>query len=184
MAHTLASLLPQVKDDPAQIIDPDLFAEAATSLDAPEQRRLFGPARRERLLTPLMVVTATVVQALHANTALTDLARKTGIRATASAFCRARKRVPLELFEALALRMAYGLIQKTEEVGLWHGWRVFILDGTSVSMPDTAGNAAHFGKPHNSGSRRPLFPVAHLLGMVDMHTGLITRLCVHRWNTH
>ena len=60
MAHTLASLLPQVKDDPAQIIDPDLFAEAATSLDAPEQRRLFGPARRERLLTPLMVVTATV----------------------------------------------------------------------------------------------------------------------------
>ena len=80
--------------------------------------------------------------------------------------------------------MAYGLVQKTEEAGRWHGWRVFILDGTSISVPDTPENAAHFGKPHNSGSRRPLFPVAHLLGMVDMHTGLITRLCVHRWDTH
>lgn len=184
MARTLAALLPHVKDDPTRIIDPGLFNEAAASLEAPNQLELFGPARRRRLLTPLMVVTATIVQALHANTALNDLARKTGIHATASAFCRARKRVPLELFEALATRMAYGLIERVDDVGRWHGWRVFVLDGTSLSMPDTSQNATHFGKPHASGTRRPLFPVAHLLGMVDLHTGMITRLCVHRFNTH
>ncbi len=204
MAHTLASLLLRVKDDPTRIVDPHVFGAAAASLDHARQLELFGPARRSRVLTPLMTVTAVIVQALHGNTALCDLGRKTGLHVTASAFCRARQRVPLALFEALAVRMAHGLLERTEDVGdsggssggdsggdsggssggRWHGWRVFLLDGTSVSMPDTEANAEHFGKPFDSGTRRPLLPVGHLLGMVDLATGLIVRVCVHRWNTH
>ncbi len=188
MAHTLDSLLPGVKDDPTRIVDPHVFGAAASSLDNARQLELLGSVRRLRVLTPLLTVTAVIVQALHGNTALADLGRKTGLRVTASAFCRARQRVPVELFSALAVRMAHGLLERTEDVGdsggRWHGWRVFLLDSTSVSMPDTPANAGHFGKPFDSGTRRPLFPVGHLLGMVDLATGLIVRVCVHRWNTH
>ncbi len=86
MAHTLASLLLRVKDDPTRIVDPHVFGAAAASLDHARQLELFGPARRSRVLTPLMTVTAVIVQALHGNTALCDLGRKTGLHVTASAF--------------------------------------------------------------------------------------------------
>ena len=86
------------------------------------------------------------------------MARKTGIQATASAFSKARQRLPLKLTEAVAQEMADRLIETSERFGdrvCWRGLRVFVLDGTGFSMPDTPANKAAFGTPTNNKSDKP-----------------------------
>ena len=52
------------------------------------------------------------------------------------------------------------------------GHRVFVVDGTNDSMPDTPKLRAHYGVP--SGVREGLgFPTSHLLMMMDHNTGLV-----------
>lgn len=55
------------------------------------------------------------------------------------------------------------------------GHRVWIIDGTGVSMPDVPELQNHFGQP--SGQRRGCgFPVAHLVMLFDLTTGMLLRV--------
>jgi len=68
-------------------------------------------------------------------------------------------------------------------MNLWRGHRLFMVDGTGISMPDTPELQHHFGQP---AKMKPGcgFPVMHLLVMFDAATGLITDLISGRWNIH
>jgi hypothetical protein len=55
---------------------------------------------------------------------------------------------------------------------LWHGHRVFLLDGSSFSMPDTEELQAHFGQPSNQ-AQGCGFPVAHLMLRFDAGRGYL-----------
>jgi hypothetical protein len=55
---------------------------------------------------------------------------------------------------------------------LWHGHRVFLLDGSSFSMPDTPALRRHFGQP--SGQAEGCgFPVAHRMVRCDAFRGFL-----------
>jgi hypothetical protein len=87
---------------------------------------------------------------------------------TASAFCQARQRLPLEVLAALSQRIATvalhraGVGNADAEDHRWRGHRVFRIDGTSTSLPDAPEVRAHFGC---SGKQKPGcgYPTAHLL---------------------
>jgi hypothetical protein len=66
-------------------------------------------------------------------------------------------------------------LASTTEVGLgelWHGHRVYLLDGASFSMPDTPALQAHFGQPTGQAAGCG-FPVAHLRTRFDARTGYL-----------
>jgi len=181
MATTFPPLWHRVKENPTRLIDPECVQEAWQQFQSGRQLELFAGPPRDAKFTPYLTVMAMVIQALHGNTALTALRRLTGIAASASAFCRARQRLPFAMLVNVAGEMANRLIHRTERPGQWMGMRVFLLDATTFSMPDTPSLARVFGRTSNAGpkaSRKPTFPFAHALAMLDLHTGFLVDLCV------
>lgn len=57
-----------------------------------------------------------------------------------SAYCQARTRLPENLLEKLFSKAAQNLSEKVTAEHLWCGRTVKVIDGSTVSMPDTAEN--------------------------------------------
>src|SRR6202008_897924 len=60
--------------------------------------------------------------------------------AETGAYCQARKRLPEKFFSAAACSVGRALDAKAEQHWLWKGRRVYMFDGTTVTMPDTPEN--------------------------------------------
>jgi hypothetical protein len=142
-----------------------------------------GMTWRETLLNPVMTIQIFFVQILHGNTAIEHLSHLTSLSFTASAYCQARMRVPLEVLCALLQRCVGKLQQETFETARWLGHRVFHVDGSSFSMSDTPQLQADFGQP---GAQKAGcgFPVAHWLVMMHAGTGMITKMLAAPLRTH
>ncbi len=137
----------------------------------------------QSMLNPVTTIQIFVLQILHGNTACTDLSHLTKMAFTAAGYCKARMRIKLEVFQLLLQRCVSALHEQTLETGRWLGHRIFMVDGSSFSMSDTAELQAHFGQP---GGQKPGcgFPVAHWLAMLHMGTGMITRMLASPLRTH
>lgn len=161
-------------------------AELAALLDAPTILALcheVGYQWRTRLLDPVTTVHLFILQILHGNTACSHLPRLVGQRFTASAFCQARTRLPLGVWQQLLRRTAAVCEQTTHDEGRWRGHRTFLVDGSGVSMPDTPELQEYFGQP--SGQRPGCgFPVAHLLALFHAGTGFLLEVLAAPWHTH
>ena len=124
-------------------------------------------------------------QIIGGNLSMPELARLAGSRFTPEAFCTARGRLPLELLQALLRRIcATGARQVAAAADLlWKGHRLWHLDGSSFSMPDTPELQARFGQP---GAQRKGcgFPVAHILCLFDAASGLIQECILSPMRTH
>lgn len=57
-----------------------------------------------------------------------------------SAYCQARSRLPEKFLEKLFGQTAQSLSEKVRKEDLWCGRNVKVIDGSSVSMPDTVEN--------------------------------------------
>lgn len=88
------------------------------------------------------------------------------------AYCRARGRLSTDLVVALMQRVAGKLHARESRSARWRGRRVKIVDGTTVSMPDTDANQARF--PQQSSQKPGLgFPIARLLGVFCWSSGAL-----------
>jgi hypothetical protein len=124
-----------------------------------------------------------LLQILHGNTACSAMPRLAGLAFTAGAYCAARMRLPLALFEELLQHVCDALYPEMQNTGRWRGHRTWHLDGSSYSMPDTAELQAHFGQPSNQGKGCG-FPVAHILTLFHAGTGLLLKVLPSPLRTH
>ena len=170
---TILPALGQVREDLVALLDRTAVERACRSL---------GHRWRNRQLDPYTTLHSFILQVLNRNTAMTHLPHLTGERFSASAYCQARQRLPVELFERLVNSVTRSL-RRCGETGRWHGHRVMLTDGSGFSMPDTPELQAYFGQP--GGQRRGCgFPVAHFLAMVDARTGFLDDVIVSPMRTH
>ena len=142
-----------------------------------------GYAWRERCLDPVTTTQLFCVQVVNGNTACTHLRHLTKLDVTASAYCQARTRLPLAVFERLLGAVRDDLQHEPLEEGRWLGHRTFWADGSSFSMSDTPELQAHFGQP---GGQQPGcgFPVAHLLALFHAGTGMVLKMLSAPLRTH
>jgi len=145
--------------------------------------RELGHAWRDRLLTPTVTVHAFLLQVLHGNTACDQVPHLMDGDFTGDAYGQARRRLPLQLFERLLAATTEALGPCRAEAERWCGHRVWLLDGSSCSMPDTPALQAAFGQP---GAQKPGcgFPVAHLLTLFHAGTGLLQKVLTAPLRTH
>jgi hypothetical protein len=138
---------------------------------------------RDRVLTPVTTIQLFLLQILHGNTACSHLPHLSGIRFSASAYCQARAKLPLDLFALLLTRLCTSVQPRVSEEGCWHGHRTFLIDGSGCSMPDMPALQHAFGQ---STVQRPGcgFPMARLLGLFHAGTGLLMKLVVAPLCTH
>jgi hypothetical protein len=142
--------------------------------------------QRERLLPARVVVWLVLAMALFSGQAYEEVARllagglgwarrwQQWFRVPSTpAIAKARARLGPEPVELLFRRTA-GPLATARTRGAWYrGWRVLSLDGTTLDVPDTAGNVAGFGRPPHSRGEQAAFPQVRLLAVAECGTHAI-----------
>ena len=142
-----------------------------------------GGAYRDRVYPPLRTLGLFIGQALSADDACQDAVARNLSECTARGvrqcslntgpYCKARQRLPLELVVKLQRALA-GRLERSQPGGWrWQGRSVKLLDGTTVSMPDTPANQRAF--PQSRSQQPGLgFPLARLVAIVSLgHAGVL-----------
>ena len=65
------------------------------------------------------------------------------------AYCRARAKLPVVVVLRLTLQVAARCEEQLPGAWLWQGRHVHLVDGTTVSMPDTPPTQADYPQPTN-----------------------------------
>src|SRR5215467_2188270 len=100
--------------------------------------------------------------------------------AETSAYCQARKRLPESFFAEVARHTGQTLDAKVDPQWLWKRRRVYIYDGSSVSMPDTASNQAEYPQPD---TQKPGlgFPLARIAAIFSLACGAVLDVGICRY---
>jgi hypothetical protein len=140
---------------------------------------------KDRIFTPLVTLWIFLSQVLSADhSCRSAVARLIAHRvsqnhpacsARTSAYCQARKRLPEKFFSAVACWVGRALDAQTDPRWLWHGRRVYLFDGTTVTMPDTPANQAVYPQVYN---QQPGvgFPMARIGAITSLSSGAIVNL--------
>lgn len=174
MVHSILDALAQIKSDVASHLQAAMIEQLCREL---------GHTWRNRILTPVVTIHAFLLQVLHGNTACDHVPHLMGGNFSGEAYGQARRRLPLELFQRLLAAVIETLGSCREEAQRWCGHRLWLLDGSSCSMPDTPELQQEFGQP---GAQKPGcgFPVAHLLTLFHAGTGLLQKVLTAPLRTH
>jgi hypothetical protein len=174
MHASIIPILARLRQDIGGILKPEVIYEAC---------RQAGYTWRNRKLDPVATVSLFLLQVLNGNTACQHVVHYGRWAFSATAFCKARKRLPLRVLQSLVEMVAAGLRSATAESANWRGHRVWMIDGSGFSMPDVPQLQGHFGSPSN---QRPGcgFPVGHLVGLFDLATGMLLRVTISPLRAH
>jgi hypothetical protein len=174
MVPIILAAVERIKSDVARLLQ----ASAIESIC-----RQIGYTWRERTLGPVATIHAFLLQVLHGNTACDHVPHLVGGRFTGEAYGQARSRLPLELFDRLLNLVCRALGACHDEAAGWFGHRVWFLDGSGCSMPDTPALQHAFGQPGGQ-TKGCGFPVAHLLTLFHAGTGMLQKTLVAPLRTH
>lgn len=93
------------------------------------------------------------------------------------AYCRARGKLSQTAIRQLTTDSADGCERQLDAAWLWHGRHVQLVDGTTVSMPDTPENQEAYPQAHTQ--REGLgFPVARVVVLLSLATGMLTDMAM------
>jgi hypothetical protein len=140
------------------------------------------PEHRERLYPPTVALSMFIQQSLDEDgscqRAVNSWAAQRAVEGLSvqsirtGAYCRARQRLPLEMVTALVRETGELLCAQAAIGWCWRGRTVKLVDGTSISMPDTPDNQAQYPQP-SSQATGVGFPLARLVGVVCLSTGVV-----------
>ena len=141
------------------------------------------PEYREQIYTPMQTLSMFLAQALNddrsCSKAVNDLIIQKQLQENTrvispntGAYCLARQTLPLALLTQLTVKMGKSICQNTPAQWKWFGRSVRLIDGTTVSMPDTAKLQAVYPQP-KSQKEGLGFPICRLLAVICLHTGVI-----------
>lgn len=139
-----------------------------------------GPNSRQRVFSLRRTFFGFLYQVLKPHTSCREIVRQVqalvalcggggGLAPGTSAYCQARKRLPLDTLQRVRVAVAAAAEKSAE---LWHGWRPKVIDGTTISLPDTPANQRAYPQPH---SQKPGcgFPLLKLVGVFSLASGAV-----------
>ena len=164
----------QVKDDVTQWLTPTRVTQSCAAADYQWRRRV---------LTPWVTMHLFVLQVLWGNIACRGVRHLSHLTFTASAYCAARMRLPVDVFGCIAASLTHEARQQTHDFGRWKGHRVLQTDGSGLSMSDEPALQQAFGQP--AGQKPGCgFPVMAVLWLFDAATGLLVDFITDQCYTH
>lgn len=137
---------------------------------------------RDRRYAPLVALRLFVEQVLHTDHACQDVVVRYAservaqgeaqVSLSSGPYCNARRRLPLGLVERLGKRVGERLEGGSMAGWRWRGRPVKMVDGTTVTMPDTEENQARY--PQHGVQKPGLgFPIARLVALVSLGCGVV-----------
>jgi len=173
MAVSITAAVQRIKAEVGHWLTPEAIRELCRSV---------GHRWRERELDPVTTIHLFLLQILAGNTACAHVPRLGDVNCTGEAYGQARSRLPLAVFRGLLARICERLPVSSDE-GRWHGHRTFLVDGSSLSMPDTPALQREYGQPRGQAPGCG-FPVLHLLAMFQAATGFLIAVATAPYRTH
>lgn len=148
------------------------------------------PEHRERLFPPTETLSMFLAQAMSADRscqhAVNDLSIKRlcgGLKPSSTytgAYCKARKRLPVEMVSTLLRHTGCSISDQAPQSWRWMGRPVRLVDGTTITMPDTAANQAAY--PQSRGQKAGLgFPLCRMVGIVCLSSGAVLDAALGRF---
>lgn len=149
-----------------------------------------GVVWKDRIYSPLVTLWVFLGQVLSADhSCRSAVARLIAYRlsqgqrecsAETGAYCQARRRLPEKFFSAVACLVGRKLDAQSPSNWLWKGRCVYLFDGSTVSMPDTAANQEAY--PQHDSQRPGLdFPMARIAAIFSLSCGAIIDLGICRY---
>jgi len=163
------------------------FADALSERSILDALNEHGLQYRDRLFSPVTTIWGFLSQVLSEDHSCRDtVARLLAHRAASglelcspntASYCNARARLPTGVLRTLARRTAQQLQDGLPEGWKWNGRRVFIADGSHVSMPDTEENQASYPQPPQQEPGLG-FPLARIAVLLSLATGACHDLAI------
>jgi hypothetical protein len=142
---------------------------------------------RERIFSPLMTIFTFLSQVISQDQSCQGALAQTIAflagnnmevpSANTAAYCKARDRLPEETISGLAKECGQELEVKLTEERMWNGMRVKLVDGSTISMPDTVENQTIYPQP-SSQKEGVGFPIARVVALVSWATGAVLDFAV------
>ncbi len=164
------------------------FADTLTESSIQEVLNEHGVTFRDRVFSPVTTIWGFLSQVLSEDHSCRDtVSRIIAHRAAngmavcspnTASYCTARSRIPTLVLSTLAKRSAEDLHASVDDRWKWNGRSVFILDGSSVSMPDTPENQAMYPQPPNQKKPGLGFPLARITVLLSLSTGACHDLAI------
>ena len=100
--------------------------------------------------------------------------------AETGAYCQAKKRLPEKFFAGIVRETGQNLDERAQSDWLWKERRVYMFDGSTVSMPDTPENQNAYPQ-HDSQKPSLGFPLARIAAIFSLSCGAIVDLGICRY---
>ena len=145
------------------------------------------PRHRERLFPPTETLSMFLAQALNADRSCQKVVNDTAVYRLAGglpscsthtgAYCRARQRLPTPMVSALARSTGRRVVDHAARAWHWRNRPVRLVDGTTVTMPDTPANQAAY--PQSRNQKPGLgFPLCRIVGIVCLGSGALLNAAI------
>jgi hypothetical protein len=163
------------------------FADILTEASIREVLNEHGVQFRDRVFSPVTTIWGFLSQVLSEDHSCRDAVSRiiahraangiTVCSPNTASYCNARSRIRTSVLSTLATRTAQELQTSVAEAWKWNGRSVFIVDGSSVSMPDTPENQEVYPQPPN---QKPGlgFPLARIAVLLSLATGACHDLAI------
>ena len=166
------------------------FFNMLTSPELLDQVEDLLPDHRERLYPPTETLSMFLAQALSTDRscqrAVNDAAIKrlaggmTPCSTHTGAYCRARQRLPVEMVSTLVRKCGQLMTETALDAWYWQGRPVRLVDGTTVSMPDTQANQASY--PQSRSQKPGLgYPLCRMAGIICLGSGVLLDAAIGRY---
>lgn len=171
-----------------------VIAEALAPRTIEQLCRDVGHRWRQSFWTPTVTVVTFLLQVLDAaktlRAAVADLLTQEAARGETdlpspdpTAYCQARKRLPAEVLTRLLGHVEGRLRDLVTPTTSWLGHRVWVADGSTVSMPDTPQLQAAFPQPSTQ-KEGCGFPLAQMVVLFCWTTGAVIDLVLDTIRPH
>ena len=163
------------------------FADILTETSIRDVLKEHGVKYRDRVFSPVTTIWGFLSQVLSEDHSCRDAVSRIIAHRAASghticspnttSYCNARSRIVTDVLSTLAMRTAEELQNSIADQWKWNGRSVFIVDGSSVSMPDTPENQRMY--PQVPQQAKGLgFPLARITVLLSLATGACHDLAI------
>jgi hypothetical protein len=137
---------------------------------------------RERVFSPAVTLWVFLSQVLSADHSCREAVAKLNFWRVArnlapcspdtGSYCEARQHLPETLFEELVRTTGRELVAQTERAWHWLGRVVKVIDGSTITMPDTPENQSEYPQ-HTAQAAGVGFPIARIVVVFSLAVGAV-----------
>jgi len=148
------------------------------------------PPHRERLYTPTTTLSLFLAQAMNADSSCQNTVNRhvvervfNGLSSCSTitgGYCKARQRLPTSMVSTLVKHTGYLVAEQIPDEWQWHGRPVKLVDGTTVTLPDTFENQTTY--PQQSNQKTGLgYPISRIVALICLASGVILNAAMGKY---